>query len=434
MEKLKILLAQNDSYYPALGGANKSNRTMLEDLAKLGGICRVVATTPRRSKQEESLEELHPVYIKEDVAAFELNGVNVHAVRTNAAMDFKVLREHFIEQIEEFEPDIVFVSTEDIGQILLEAAISRVPEKVVYLARTTLYLPFGPDCYLEIPTKKDLLTRAGGIICVGEYIKDYIEKYGKAKSVVLPISTFGEGPFPKYCNKTEGYITMVNPCDYKGISIFLELAKAFPNEKFAAIPTWGTTSKNIEDLKALDNVTIFPPFENMNDIFSQTKVMLVPSLWAEAKSRTIVEAMLRGVPVMASDVGGNREAKLGIDFTLPVNPITGYHEICDEKSLPVTNVPKQDMEPWIDALNKLLTDEKFYEEISEKSYEVANQYVIERGGSERVYEYLVEVKDNQENKRKEILVAESKKSTLDKLTDKQKVLLALRLKQEQRKG
>ncbi len=434
MERLKILLAQNDSYYPALGGANKSNRTMLENLAKLGGECRVVATTPKNPKPEESLEELKPAYLNNDVAVFSLNDVTVHAVRTSAAMDCKLLKEHFIEQIEEFEPDIIFVSTEDIGQLLLEAAITKAPEKVVYLARTTLYLPFGPDCYVEIPSKKKLLSRVGGIICVGDYIKDYIKEYGHVDSVVLPISTFGNGPFPKYCNSKEGYITMVNPCDYKGIAIFLELAKRFPDEKFAAIPTWGTTSKNIADLKALENVTIFEPFDDMNDIFCQTKVMLVPSLWAEAKSRTIVEAMLRGVPVMASDVGGNREAKLGVDFTLPVNPIKGYNEICDEKSLPVTTVPKQNIEPWIDALECLLTDVSFYEYISEQSYKAANEYVEKRGGSEKVYEYLIEVKNNQENRRKELTEITAKKNPLENLTDKQKALLLLRLKQEQRKG
>ena len=38
-------------------------------------------------------------------------------------------------------------------------------------------------------------------------------------------------------------------------------------------------------------------------------------------SRIVVEAMLRGVPVIASNTGGLPEAKLGVPYVLPVTPI-----------------------------------------------------------------------------------------------------------------
>jgi hypothetical protein len=59
---------------------------------------------------------------------------------------------------------------------------------------------------------------------------------------VLPICPNGPGPFPDYGLANSGDILMVNPCDYKGLPIFLELARAFPDLPFAAVPTWGTTS------------------------------------------------------------------------------------------------------------------------------------------------------------------------------------------------
>ncbi len=40
---MKILLAQNSLYYPSHGGGDKSNRLLMEALARKGHVCRVVA-------------------------------------------------------------------------------------------------------------------------------------------------------------------------------------------------------------------------------------------------------------------------------------------------------------------------------------------------------------------------------------------------------
>ena len=117
---------------------------------------------------------------------------------------------------------------------------------------------------------------------------------------------------------------MINPSDVKGISIFIELVKARPEIKFAAIPSWGTTPSQRKELEALDNLTLIPPSSDLDSIFKQTRVLLMPSLWQEGYGMACVDAMLRGVPVISSDQGGLPEAKLGTDFIIPVNPITGY--------------------------------------------------------------------------------------------------------------
>jgi hypothetical protein len=44
MKAMRILLLQSSPYIPSLGGANKANRLLVEQLAARGLECRVVGT------------------------------------------------------------------------------------------------------------------------------------------------------------------------------------------------------------------------------------------------------------------------------------------------------------------------------------------------------------------------------------------------------
>ena len=56
------------------------------------------------------------------------------------------LRAYFAAQIEAFQPDVILASTDDPAQLLLDVALRSGDARVVYLARATLAVPFGPDC------------------------------------------------------------------------------------------------------------------------------------------------------------------------------------------------------------------------------------------------------------------------------------------------
>ena len=99
-------------------------------------------------------------------------------------------------------------------------------------------------------------------------------------------------------------------------------------------------------LDARPNIHVLAPVDDINRLLERTRVLLVPSLWAEARSRIVVEAMLRGVPVMAAEVGGIPEAKLGVPYLLPVNPIEHYRPDVDEQMVPLAEVPAQNIGPW----------------------------------------------------------------------------------------
>jgi surfactin synthase thioesterase subunit/glycosyltransferase involved in cell wall biosynthesis len=375
---MRILLAQNSLYYPAHGGGDKSNRLLIEALAARGHVCRVVARIGVFGEAEhtEYLETLRargvtPQSAADGVVVFQRTGVEVHVV-TNGH-----LRAHFATQAESFAPDVILASTDDPAQVLLPCALSHPTARVIYLARATLALPFGPDCAFPSEAKTERIRACDAVVGVSQYVADYIRQYAGIDAVHVPISLMEPGDWPPLGRFDNEFVTFVNPCAVKGIAIFLALADAFPRTAFAAVPTWGTNRQDRAALEARPNVRVMAPVDDIDLLLARTRVLLVPSLWAEARSRIVLEALLRGVPVMAANTGGIPEAMMGIPYLLPVRTIEKYEKRLDERMVPVAEVPAQDIAPWREALARLVTDRSHYEEIARQSRRAALEYARE---------------------------------------------------------
>ena len=197
--------------------------------------------------------------------------------------------------------------------------------------------------------------------------------------------------------------------------------------RFAAVPTWGTNQKDRAALEALPNIRILDPVDDIDELLGRTRVLLVPSLWAEARSRIVVEAMLRGVPVLASDVGGIPEAKLGVPYLLPVRPIERYYTGLDEQMVPIADVPEQDIEPWAGTLGRLLADRAHYDELSRASREAALAYASDLSVG-LFASYLEEVV--RAPRRPRVPDAARERKPLDQLSPEKRRLLALRLRKK----
>ncbi len=372
---MRILLAHNSLYYPSFGGGDKSNRLLMEALAAHGHEVLVVARIAKFGAQghEAFSKELEargvPPQKTEGVVRFALNGVEVHTLSLNPQ-----LRAYFSEQLAAFDPDIIITSTDDPGQLLFDIACRAPRARVVYLVRATIAVPFGPDSSSPNRAKTEMLRQADGIVGVSEYVASYVREWSGLDAIHLPISLLERDEVKQLGCFDNPYVVMVNPCAVKGITIFLALAEKSPQLQFAAVPTWGTNATDLAALQRLPNIQIIEPVDNLDDLFQQARVVLVPSLWAEARSRMVVEAMLRGVPVIASDVGGLKEAKLGVPYLVPVNPITEYQSALDENMVPIASVPEQDIGPWRAALKRLTTDRAHWKEISSQSRTAALKY------------------------------------------------------------
>jgi surfactin synthase thioesterase subunit/glycosyltransferase involved in cell wall biosynthesis len=431
---MRILLAHNSLYYPSHGGGDKSNRLLMEALADRGHSCRVVARRASFGPEEHErfLGELDARSVtvassQSGVVVFSHNRVEVHVVTNNPNV-----RAYFAGQIQEFGPSVILTSTDDPAQVLLEAALRADGPRVVHLVRATLAVPFGPDCAFPSSTKTEMLRKADGVVGVSEYVAGYIRRWSGIEAIHVPISLLEPGPYAYLGRFDNEFVTMVNPCLVKGISIFLSLAERMPEVRFAAVPTWGTNEKDREALARLPNVQVLNPADNIDEILARTRVLLVPSVWAEARSRIVVEAMLRGVPVLASNIGGIPEAKMGVAYLLPVRPVERYRPNVDEQMVPVAEVPEQDIEPWLEALRRVVSDRQHYEELSRASREAALQYAsnLSVGPFEDFLEEIVRSPKRSHIEVQPSRIEPEERPALDRLSPEKRRLLALRLRKK----
>jgi hypothetical protein len=98
-------------------------------------------------------------------------------------------------------------------------------------------------------------------------------------------------------------VTLVNCSVDKGGDIFWVLARALPNVDFLGV-RGGYGSQKV---RHADNVTYVPSTDDMRSVYSQTRVLLMPSK-RETWGMTAVEAMASGIPVIANPTDGLRES------------------------------------------------------------------------------------------------------------------------------
>src|SRR6266567_1931864 len=151
---MRILLTANASYVPPRGGATRSNLTWLDQMAGAGHGCRIVCGAGGEGAE---------LRFHASIAVFAVE---------DPSRRIQVLR----QQIREFQPDWVLVSSEDLGHGLLREAQHSAHGRVVYLAHTPQFFPFGPASWNPDGEGAELVARAAGVVCIGHHMAEYIER------------------------------------------------------------------------------------------------------------------------------------------------------------------------------------------------------------------------------------------------------------------
>lgn len=180
-----------------------------------------------------------------------------------------------------------------------------------------------------------------------------------------------------------GFITMVNPSFLKGAPLFarmvLTAARERPDWTFLAVEgrmtdaEWAQTGL---DLAQQPNLWWLPNQLEMSRVYSRTSILVSPTFGLEAAGRVVVEAQLAGIPVLASSHGGLPEMLNGggFQFDIPQR----YRERW-------TTVPEEKVaRPWLETMQRLMEDQKAYQEASQRALRAsAHQHPDVAGGEVR---------------------------------------------------
>jgi glycosyltransferase involved in cell wall biosynthesis len=168
--------------------------------------------------------------------------------------------------------------------------------------------------------------------------------------------TFGRRPEINYIPvKIDDYVadgwnpsklTLINPRDkHKGLDMFLEIARSFPAEEFQIAGTLYDASKT-DEIVQLENVEYLGWCDDMQSVYANTKLLIIPSTYQEGGPRIIAEAFANGIPAIGSDLGG----------------IPDY--IGDGGDV-VENYT--DLIAWRETVNQYISDKNYYDNKSEKA-------------------------------------------------------------------
>ena len=356
---MRILLTSNASYAPARGGSTRSNLVWLRHLAEHKHQCRIVCASLDGDSDDT------------------VWGIRIHSVK-NLVQRRTVLDSH----IHQFQPDFVLVSSEDLSHLLLAEAARVAANKLVYLAHTPQFFPFGPESWNPSPRATGIIRTARAVVAIGQSAAGYIEQATGVRAAVIHPPIYGQPPFARFGCFDHGSVMMINPCQVKGIGIFLELARRFPEVAFQGLAGWGTSGDDRTAMAQLPNVQVIESVSDIEEALSQARVLLMPSLWYEGFGLIAMEAMLRGIPVISSDSGGLVEARQGTGFVIPVRRIERYLQEFDETHMPRPVIPEQNLEPWTEALALLLHNRALYDAESERCRAAALGFVAKLDASD----------------------------------------------------
>ncbi len=203
--------------------------------------------------------------------------------------------------------------------------------------------------------EKNALTWADAITVISKEAFDYYTNLGYTVFQIpnaIDISSLSSDVDRRYQNQV---IFAGRLSREKGVDLLLEIAQKLPNEIDLVILGSGPEEKCIQDLVKIQKNIHFLGYRNKEKTISLIRgsdVLIQPSL-NEGISSTVIEAMACKIPVIATNVGGNKEL---------INDQTGL--LVDSNS----------SSQFLDKIQYVLSNKSKFEAITNNAFAYVQQY------------------------------------------------------------
>jgi glycosyltransferase involved in cell wall biosynthesis len=371
------LIVHVDALFPPAHGGAKCIRALAEALASRGHRTTVVLRTQSHASPGDVFAQ--------SVAAINERGISLDSISpcafSHAGVNYIGVApdERFADAARRVlgtaSADLVIVTESSLASsgALLDSVLQSVNVPIVLFAWTIAGLPFGPASAAPDRHASELFDFVAKIFVPSEHTAQYVRRWSGRQACVTRFPVFGGGPFATLGDRN-GPVLYLNPSDVKGLPIAVPLIKQLPSVRFRVVPGWGTTARDMVLLDALPNVEIVPRHDSIVDLLEGVSVVLFPSLVEETFPLVPIEAMLHGVPVLASNIGAVPDAMLGCRYLLPVKPLERVHIPRPKGPSARWLSPPQDAGPWVAALRDLRAAGALYDTVSREAATAARGY------------------------------------------------------------
>jgi glycosyltransferase involved in cell wall biosynthesis len=159
------------------------------------------------------------------------------------------------------------------------------------------------------------------------------------------------------------YLTFVNPEANKGVYVFAriaaELARRRPDIPLLVVEG-RRQARALEQVGVdLSRIKTVPTTHDPRSFYGVTRAVLMPSLWNESFGLVAAEAMLNGIPVLASSRGALPETvgNAGFLFDIPAQYTP------ETRLVPAA----EEVAPWVNTIIRLWDDPAYYEQCSQRA-------------------------------------------------------------------
>jgi glycosyltransferase involved in cell wall biosynthesis len=347
---MKILLSLPESPFDPTNGAARSMRTIAELMVAAGHNVRCVATTAR----EHGCDSVYDTRFSQRGVSYSIvntNGLGSQRWRTpETELDF----DRRFEAARGHNPDL----------LLCYGGHPTDQKRYLRAHQSGVKIVFGLRNYGY--GQRGWFDKFDGIITSSQFLTNWYRTRFGVESTPLPLpiwpeDVIAENPEPKY-------FMAINPTREKGMMI-LETVFGWLEKNRPDIPRMLITDSPAHmNKEAFWHTQILRWQSNPAEIYRQTKVLLVPSVWEEPAGRVIAEAMLNGIPPIITDRGGMPEVANGGAIILPLDKrITTEVSVAHPVSMKIA-------QPWIDMIIRLHDDPAYYAERSGIAADAAMMY------------------------------------------------------------